>query len=114
MDNKGVPAPVPTIVIEDMANGKKLTARDYGSNSLSPTDIATPQVPDSARSVASTAVPSTAVPLPEDESEGVNGVLGSLSEKQEPGSQSGSKSAGGRFQASTILRRLPRREAKPS
>jgi hypothetical protein len=90
VDNKGVPAPVPTIVIEDMANG------------------------NSARSVASTAVPSTAVPLPEDESEGVNGVPGSLSEKQEPGSQSGSKSAGGRFQASTILRRLPRREAKPS
>jgi hypothetical protein len=84
MDSKGT-APVPTIVVEDTANGgKKLTARDYGSNPLSAADSTTPQAPDSARSVASTAVPATAVPPPEDEGEGADGVPGALSAKQEP------------------------------
>ena len=80
MDTKGASSPVPTIVIEDTANGgKKSITRDYGANTLP----ATPQVPDSARSVASTAVPATAIPPPEYEDEGTDGVPGALSVKQE-------------------------------
>jgi hypothetical protein len=84
MQSKGAPAQVPTIIIEDTANsGKKVTARDYGASSLSAPGTTTPQVPDSARSVASTAVPATAVPPPEDEDAGKD-LPGSLADKQEP------------------------------
>lgn len=84
MDGKGASSPVPTIVIEDTANGgKKSIARDYGTKTLPAMDATTPQVPDSARSVASTAVPATALPPPEYEDEGTDGLPGALSVKQE-------------------------------
>jgi hypothetical protein len=74
--------PVPTIVVEDTANGgQKLVTRDDAANSSSAADTAIPNVLDSAHSDASTAGSETAVSPPEDEHAVVDDVPGAVSTK---------------------------------
>lgn len=85
VDSKGAPGPVPTIVIEDTANGgKKLTSRDYGTTSILAKDEAITKVPDRAHSVQSSAVPASAVSPPQYQGAGMDGVPGALPTKKQP------------------------------